>query len=110
VPLLELAPPQQVDGVVMGDAQQPGQQTPAAGLIGMRLAPQLEEGFLDHLFRGGRVAQQLQRHRIHAAAVTVVHQFQGARVGLAERSDQGSFVGLVPLSAGAHRRDGATTT
>ena len=52
MPLLQLATPQQVDGMVVRHAEQPRQESAAAWLIRGRLPPELQERFLDNLFGG----------------------------------------------------------
>jgi hypothetical protein len=82
--LLQLASSQQVDGVVVCHAKQPGQQSTPRWLVRRRLAPQLEEGFLDHFFRGRAIAQQTHGQGVHAAAVAFVEQFEGSGVAASD--------------------------
>jgi hypothetical protein len=91
--LLELAAAKEVDGAMVGHPEQPGEQSAATRLVGVGLAPELEEGLLDDFLGRRTVAQHTQRQRVHASAVAFVHQLEGPRIGTRDRGDQ---LGIVP--------------
>src|SRR5579864_3384263 len=74
--------------MVVSNAEQPGQQPPAAGLIRAWLAPQFEKRLLDDLFGGGGIAQQAERERVNAAAVAIVDQLECARLSASNAVNQ----------------------
>jgi hypothetical protein len=108
--LLELPSPQEVDRVVVRDAEQPGEQAPSIGLERAWMTPQLQEGFLDDLFGRRAVAQQPQRERVHATTVTLIRQLQGGRLTTSHRCDQAGLVVQCPRQGRADRRGVAVST
>lgn len=80
VALLEPPTTQQIHGMVMSDAEQPRQQSPAAGLKRGWLTPQLEKSFLDNFLGRRRVAQQSNCQRIDPSTVTLVYALERPRI------------------------------
>ena len=108
--LFELSASQHVDGLVVGNAEQPRQESATAGLIRVGLAPQFEKRFLHHFFGRGWITQQAKGQRIHAATVAVVDALESGRFTLGDAFDEQAILVTSRVEAIAGGRFWPTTS
>jgi hypothetical protein len=73
-----------VNRTVMGDGEEPGEETPACGIELVGTGPEAHEDFLHHFLGGFVVSQESAGQRIDRTRIAVVDRFESGDVTLGD--------------------------